>query len=107
MRTGKGDICGWLGRLLPAVVVLVCLSVWPAAAVGIWPSVVVGAVRAGRRARGGGSVVRWCAGVLADVVLSSVFPYVRPVRWRGVRRTARGLVTLCAALCAPGRIRRR
>ncbi|MFE0470993.1 hypothetical protein ACFW2V_05170 [Streptomyces sp. NPDC058947] len=103
MRTGKGDIYGWLGRLLPAVVLLVCLSLWPAAALGVWPSVLVGAVRAGRRARGGGSAVRWCAGLLADVVLSSVFPYVRPVR----RRTLRRVVTLCAVLCTPGSLRRR
>ncbi|MEU3849765.1 hypothetical protein [Streptomyces sp. NPDC029554] len=103
MRTGKGDICGWLGRLLPAVVLLACLVVGPAAALGVWPSVLVGVVRAGRRARGGGSVVRWCAGLLADVVLSSVFPYVRPVR----RGTLRRVVTLCAALCTPRSLRRR
>ncbi|MEV5351676.1 hypothetical protein [Streptomyces sp. NPDC052693] len=107
MRTGKGDICGWLGRLLPAVVLLVCLVVGPAAGAGFWPSVVVGAVRAGRRVRGGGSVARWCAGVVADAVFSSVFPFARPVRPRGVRRTVRRVVTLCAVLCTPGRIRRR
>ncbi|MGC5038458.1 hypothetical protein ACPXCS_21515 [Streptomyces sp. DT190] len=97
MRTGKGDICGWLGRLLPAVLVLVCLAVGPAAALGVWPSVVVAAVQACRRARGGGCALRWCAGVVADVVFSSVFPYARPVR----RATLRRAVTLCAALCTP------
>ncbi|MFF8671268.1 hypothetical protein [Streptomyces sp. NPDC015242] len=96
MRTGKGGIFGWLGRLLPAVVLLACLSVGPAAALGVWPSVVVGAVRACRRARGGVSPARWCAGVVTEVALSAVFPYARPVR----RRTLRRAVTLCAALCA-------
>ncbi|MEU3890851.1 hypothetical protein [Streptomyces sp. NPDC029041] len=98
MRTGKGDICGWLGRLLPTVVLLGCLLSWPALAAGVWPSVVVGAlgaVGAVRRPRGGGSVLRWCAAVAVDVLVSSVFPYARPPR----RRTLRRAVTLCAALC--------
>ncbi|MEU5396190.1 hypothetical protein ACFYQT_30810 [Streptomyces tibetensis] len=94
MRTGKGDICGWLGRLLPTVALLVCLLTWPALAAGVWPSVVVGALGAFRRPRGGGSVLRWCAAVAVDVLVSSVFPYVRPPR----RRTLRRVVTLCAAL---------
>ncbi|MCK8435157.1 hypothetical protein G3I77_19685 [Streptomyces sp. D2-8] len=94
MRTGKSDISGWLGRLLPAVALLLCLLSWPALAAGVWPSVVVGALGAYRRPRGGGSVVRWCAAVVVDVALSSVFPYVRPLR----RRTLRRAVTLCAAL---------
>ncbi|PPS78111.1 MULTISPECIES: hypothetical protein [Streptomyces] len=94
MRTGKGDICGWLGRLLPTVALLVCLLSWPALAAGVWPSVVVGALGAFRRPRGGGSVLRWCAAVAVDVLVSSVFPYVRPPR----RRTLRRVVTLCAAL---------
>ncbi|MEU1004927.1 hypothetical protein [Streptomyces tibetensis] len=94
MRTGKGDICGWLGRLLPTVALLVCLLTWPALAAGVWPSVVVGALGAFRRPRGGGSVLRWCAAVAVDVLVSSVLPYVRPPR----RRTLRRVVTLCAAL---------
>ncbi|WP_086854679.1 hypothetical protein [Streptomyces coeruleofuscus] len=103
MRTGKGDICGWLGRLLPAGVLLVCLWSWPVAAVGVWPSVLVGALRALRRPRGGGSLAGWCAAVAVDVLLSSVFPYVRPVR----RRTLRRAVTLCAGLCVCVADRRR
>ncbi|CAL9301078.1 hypothetical protein ABZ568_02990 [Streptomyces olindensis] len=95
MTTGKGDICGWLGRLLPAVVLLVCLSAWLPAGLGVWPSVLVGVVRASRRPRGGGSLLRWGAGMCADVVLSSVAPFVRPVR----RRTLRRAVTVCAVLC--------
>jgi hypothetical protein len=95
MRTGKSDICGWSGRLLPTVVLLVCLLSWPALAAGVWPSVVVGALGAFRRPRGGGSVLRWCAAITVDVLVSSVFPYVRPPR----RRTLRRAVTLCAALC--------
>jgi hypothetical protein len=95
MRTGKGDICGWLGRLLPTVVLLVCLPSWAALAAGVWPTVVVGVLGACRRPRGGGSVLRWCAAVAVDVLVSSVFPYVRPPR----RRTLRRAVTLCAALC--------
>ncbi|MEU1313618.1 hypothetical protein [Streptomyces tibetensis] len=103
MRTGKGDICGWLGRLLPNVALLVCLLSWPALAAGVWPSVVVGALGAFRRPRGGGSVLRWCAAVAVDVLVSSVFPYVRPPR----RRTLRRVVTLCAALyvSVTGRLR--
>ncbi|MFF7732598.1 hypothetical protein [Streptomyces sp. NPDC007984] len=102
MRTGKGDISGWLGRLLPAVL-LGCLLSWPLLTAGVWPSVVVGALGACRRLRGGGSVPRRCAAVLVDVALSSVFPFVRPLR----RRTVRGVVTLCAALYASvtGRLR--
>ncbi|MFD8230715.1 hypothetical protein ACFV20_02255 [Streptomyces sp. NPDC059696] len=95
MRTGKGDICGWLGRLLPAVVLLGCLLSWPVLTAGVWPSVVVGALGALRRPRGGGSGVRWWAAVVVDVVVSSVFPYVRPPR----RRTLRRAVTFCAAVC--------
>ncbi|MGW6641025.1 hypothetical protein [Streptomyces iakyrus] len=94
MRTGKGDISGWLGRVLPAVVLLGCLLSWPALAAGVWPSVVVGALGACRRPRAGGSVVRWCAGLAVDVAVSAVFPYVRPLR----RRTLRRAVTLCAVL---------
>ncbi|MGI5367962.1 hypothetical protein [Streptomyces iakyrus] len=94
MRTGKGDISGWLGRVLPAVVLLGCLLSWPALAAGVWPSVVVGALGARRRPRAGGSVVRWCAGLAVDVAVSAVFPYVRPLR----RRTLRRVVTLCAVL---------
>ncbi|WP_432118407.1 hypothetical protein [Streptomyces sp. bgisy032] len=101
MRTGKYDIFGWLGRLLPAVALLVCPSWWPPLATAAWAPVLVGVVRAVRRPRGGRSPLRWCAGVCADVMLSSVFPYGRPVR--GVRaRTLRRAVTVCAALCAPG-----
>jgi hypothetical protein len=105
MRTGKGDICGWLGRLLPTVVLLVCLRSWPAAAaaIGVWPSVAAGVLRALRRPRGGGSLPRRCVAVLADVLLPSVFPYVRPVR----RRTLRRAVTLCAGLCFSVADRRR
>ncbi|MEU0191324.1 hypothetical protein ABZ250_15890 [Streptomyces afghaniensis] len=105
MRTGKGDICGWLGRLLPTVVLLVCLRSWPAAAaaIGVWPSVAAGVLRALRLPRGGGSLPRRCVGVLADVLFSSVFPYVRPVR----RRTLRRAVTLCAGLCVSVVDRRR
>ncbi|MGW3989006.1 hypothetical protein [Streptomyces sp. NPDC004830] len=94
---GKDDICGWLGRLLPAVLVLVCLPSWPSLGAGVWPSVVVGAVRALRRPRGGGSVAGWCLAVGVDLLLSSVFPYARPVRRRSLRR----VVTVCAALCTP------
>ncbi|QCD57710.1 hypothetical protein [Streptomyces hawaiiensis] len=94
MRTGKGDISGWLGRLLPAVVLLGCLLSWPALPAGVWPSVVVGALGACRRPRGGRSVVRWCAAVAVDVALSSVFPYARTLRRRVLRRA----VTLCAVL---------
>ncbi|MFF7891237.1 hypothetical protein ACFZDI_04700 [Streptomyces sp. NPDC007907] len=94
MRTGKGDICGWLGRLLPAVVLLWCLLSWPVLTAGLWPSVVVGALGAFRRPRRGGSVLRWCAAVAVDVVVSSVFPYARAPR----RRTLRRVVTLCAAV---------
>jgi hypothetical protein len=96
MRTGKGDICGWLGRALPAVVLLLILLSGPLLGAGLWPSVVVGAVRACRRPRGGGSVVRWCAGTAAEVLLSTVFPYVRPVRRRALWKA----VTVCAVLCA-------
>jgi hypothetical protein len=105
MRTGKGDICGWLGRLLPTVVLLVCLRSWPAAAaaIGVWPPVAAGVLRALRRPRGGGSLPRRCVAVLADVLLPSVFPYVRPVR----RRTLRRAVTLCAGLCFSVADRRR
>ncbi|KDN76558.1 hypothetical protein DF19_17670 [Streptomyces olindensis] len=84
-----------MGRLLPAVVLLVCLSAWLPAGLGVWPSVLVGVVRASRRPRGGGSLLRWGAGMCADVVLSSVAPFVRPVR----RRTLRRAVTVCAVLC--------
>ncbi|MGI5428025.1 hypothetical protein [Streptomyces sp. CA-179760] len=107
MRTGKGDISGWLGRLvsrslwvgsvgvgvrvLVAVAVLVCLLSWPSA----WMPAGFAVLRACRRPRGGGSVLRWGAAVTVDVLLSSVFPYVRPVR----RRTLRRAVTLCAGLC--------
>ncbi|MEU0217392.1 hypothetical protein ABZ281_20720 [Streptomyces sp. NPDC006265] len=103
MRTGKGDICGWLGRLLPAVLLLGCLLSWPGLTAGVWPSVVVGVLGASRRPRGGGSLVRWCAAVAVDVALSSVFPFARPVR----RRTLRRAVTLCALLYASvtGRLR--
>ncbi|MEU3931694.1 hypothetical protein AB0E85_06545 [Streptomyces sp. NPDC029044] len=94
MRTGKGDISGWLGRVLPAVVLLGCLLSWPALAAGVWPSVLVGALGAGRRPRAGRSVVRWGAGLAVDVAVSVVFPYVRPPR----RRTLRRAVTLCAVL---------
>ncbi|MFE7896398.1 hypothetical protein ACFU3E_02435 [Streptomyces sp. NPDC057424] len=99
MRTGKSGISGWLGRLLPAVLLLVCLVSWPSPAAGVWPSAVVGALGvlgAYRRPRRGGSVVRWCAAVAVDVALSSVFPYVRPLR----RRTLRRAVTFCAVLLA-------
>ncbi|MET9758508.1 hypothetical protein ABZ016_05540 [Streptomyces sp. NPDC006372] len=118
MRTGKGDISGWLGRLvirgLPvacgaarALVVVglaVCLWSWPS--VGV--AVAAGALRAyrrppRRRPLGGRSVLRLCAGVVLDVLLSSVFPYVRPVRLRTLRRA----VTLCAALCVSVAGRRR
>ncbi|MFE1247665.1 hypothetical protein [Streptomyces sp. NPDC058735] len=99
MRTGKGDILGWLGRLLPTVALLVCLSLWPSLAPVGWAPVLVGVVRAVRRPRGGGSLLRWCAGVCVDVTLSSVLPYGRPVRLRG--RTLRRAATVCAALCAP------
>ncbi|MER7401870.1 hypothetical protein ABT373_05125 [Streptomyces sp. NPDC000070] len=95
MWTGKGDICGWLGRLLPAGVLLVCLWSWTPAAAGVWPSVAVGVLRALRRPRGGGSLPRWCAAVAVDVLLSPVLPYARPVR----RGTLRRAVTLCAGLC--------
>ncbi|GAA2763575.1 hypothetical protein GCM10010103_26160 [Streptomyces paradoxus] len=95
MRTGKDDISGWLGRVLPAVVLLGCLLSWPALAAGVWPSVVVGALVACRRPRAGGSMVRWCAAVAVDVAVSAVFPYGRPLR----RRTLRRAVTFCAALC--------
>ncbi|MEV7062235.1 hypothetical protein AB0N97_05475 [Streptomyces collinus] len=94
MRTGKNDISGWLGRVLPAVVLLGCLLSWPALAAGVWPSVVVGVLGACRRPRAGGSVVRWCAALAVDVAVSAVFPYVRPLR----RRTLRRVVTLCAVL---------
>ncbi|MEW2610156.1 hypothetical protein AB0937_08070 [Streptomyces sp. NPDC047880] len=94
MRTGKGDICGWLGRLLPIVVLLGCLLSWPVLTAGVWPSVVVGALGAFRRPRAGRSVLRWGAAVTVDVVVSSVFPYARPLR----RRTLRRVVTLCAVL---------
>ncbi|MGA5201442.1 hypothetical protein [Streptomyces variegatus] len=94
MRTGKGDISGWLGRLLPTLVLLGCLLSWPAPAAGVWPSVVVGALGACRRPRGGRSVIRWGAAVAVDVALSSVFPYARPLR----RRVLRKAVTLCAVL---------
>ncbi|WP_167409556.1 hypothetical protein [Streptomyces africanus] len=99
MRTGKGDICGWLGRLLPTGVLLVCLWSWPsaAAAIGVWPSVAAGVLRVLRRPRRGGCLPRRCAGALADVLLSSVFPYVPPVR-PVRRRTLRRAVTLCAGL---------
>ncbi|WP_190195927.1 hypothetical protein [Streptomyces djakartensis] len=113
MRTGKGDISGWLGRpvsrclrvgfaaarLLVVVALLVGLWSWPSVAV----AVAAGALRAYRRPRGGGSVLRLCAGVVCDVLLSSVFPYVRPVR----RRTLRRAVTLCAGLCVSVAGRRR
>ena len=103
MRTGKGDILGWLGRLLPAVLLLGYLLSWPVLTAGVWPSVVMGALGACRRPRGGGSVLRWCAAVAVDVALPSVFPFARPVR----RRTLRRAVTLCAALYASvtGRLR--
>ncbi|MFC9505117.1 hypothetical protein [Streptomyces sp. NPDC057002] len=103
MRTGKGDISGWLGRLvsrslwvgsvrvLVAVALLVCLLSWPS--VGLPAG--LAALRAYRRPRGGGSVLRWGFAVVVDVLLSSVFPLVRPVR----RRTLRRAVTLCAGLC--------
>jgi hypothetical protein len=39
-------------------------------------------------------VVRWCAALAVDVAVSAVFPYVRPLR----RRTLRRIVTLCAVL---------
>ncbi|MFF6875533.1 MULTISPECIES: hypothetical protein [unclassified Streptomyces] len=94
MRTGKGDISGWLGRVLPAVVLTGCLLAWPVLAAGVWPSVVVGVLRAGRRPRAGGSAVRWCAAFAVDVAVSAVFPYARPLR----RRTLRRVMTLCAAL---------
>ncbi|MFD5158420.1 hypothetical protein ACFWMJ_10165 [Streptomyces hawaiiensis] len=94
MRTGKGDISGWLGRLLPTVLLLGCLLSWPGLAAGVWPSVVVGALGACRRPRGGRSLVRWCAAVAVDVALASVFPYARPPR-RGMPRR---VVTLCAVL---------
>ncbi|CAM5506012.1 hypothetical protein ACIGPN_09155 [Streptomyces afghaniensis] len=100
MRTGKGDICGWLGRLLPTVALLVCLRSWPAAAaaIGVWPSVAAGVLRALRLPRGGGSLPRRCVAVLADVLLPSVFPYARPMPLVR-RRTLRRAVTLCAGLC--------
>ncbi|MEV5100708.1 hypothetical protein ACFQ7G_18505 [Streptomyces massasporeus] len=103
MRTGKGDISGWLGRLLPAVLLLGCLLSWPVLTVGVWPSVVVAALGTYRRPRGGVSVLRWCAAVAVEVVLSTVFPLARPVR----RRTLRRVVTLCAVLYASvtGRLR--
>jgi hypothetical protein len=103
MRTGKGDISGWLGRLLPAVLLLGCLLSWPVLTAGVWPSLVVGALGACRRPRGGGSVLRRCVAVAVDVALSSVFPFARPVR----RRTLRRIVTLCAVLYASvtGRLR--
>ncbi|MFC9127175.1 hypothetical protein ACFT4A_10055 [Streptomyces sp. NPDC057099] len=107
MRTGKGDISGWLGRLasgslwvgfvrgrvlvLVAVAVAVCLLSWPSA----WVPAGFAVLRACRRPRGGGSVLRWGAAVAVDALLSSVFPYVRPVRGRALRRA----VTLCAGLC--------
>jgi hypothetical protein len=102
MRTGKGDICGWLGRLLPAVVLLGCLWSWPAA-VGVWPTAAAVVLGALRRPRGGCSLPRWCVAVAADVLLSPVFPCVRPVR----RRTLRRAVTLCAGLCVSVTGRRR
>ncbi|CAM5502644.1 hypothetical protein [Streptomyces purpurascens] len=113
MRTGKGDISGWLGRLvsgslwvgsvgvraLVAVALLVCLLSWPAvglqAGLSAGTSAGIAVLRACRRPRGGGSVLRWGAAVVVDVLLSSVFPFVRPVR----RRTLRRAVTLCAGLC--------
>ncbi|MGW0867717.1 hypothetical protein [Streptomyces sp. NPDC002611] len=107
MRTGKGDISGWLGRLvsgslwvgsvrvgvrvLVAVAVLGCLVSWPS----FWVPAGFAVLRACRRPRGGGSVLRWGVSVAVDVLLSSVFPYVRPVRRRALRRA----VTLCAGLC--------
>ncbi|MFF7310482.1 hypothetical protein [Streptomyces sp. NPDC008137] len=107
MRTGKGDISGWLGRLasgslrvgsagvrvwaLPAVAVLVCLLSWPS----VWVPAGFAVLRAWRRPRGGGCGLRWGVAVAVDVLVSSVFPYVRPVR----RRTLRRAVTLCAGLC--------
>ncbi|MEV0240590.1 hypothetical protein AB0I06_11745 [Streptomyces sp. NPDC050674] len=94
MRTVKGDISGWLGRLLPAVVPLACLLAWQGLGAGVWPSVVMGVLGAGRRPRGGRSVVRWCAAVAVDALLPVVVPWVRPVR----RRTLRRAVTLCAVL---------
>ncbi|MFJ5998174.1 hypothetical protein [Streptomyces sp. NPDC092370] len=94
MHTGKGDISGWLGRLLPAVVLLVFPPSWQGLAAGVWPSVVVGVLRGFGRPRGGRSVVRWCAGAAVDVLLSPVVPWVRPVR----RRTLRKAVTVCAVL---------
>ncbi|MEU1847910.1 hypothetical protein ABZ499_01175 [Streptomyces sp. NPDC019990] len=120
MRTGKGDISGWLGRLLSrclwvgftaarvlVVGSLVCLWSWPLVGLWSWPSVAVavaaGVLRAYRRPRGGGTVPRWCAGVVCDVLLASVVPGVRPVR----RRTLRRAVTLCAGLCVSVTGRRR
>ncbi|MEU9569492.1 hypothetical protein AB0D62_06315 [Streptomyces massasporeus] len=103
MRTGKGDISGWLGRLLPAVLLLGCLLSWPVLTAGVWPSVVVAVLGAWRRPRGGGSWLRRCAAVAVEVGLSTVFPFVRPMR----RRTLRRVVTLCAVLYASvtGRLR--
>ncbi|MER7898589.1 hypothetical protein ABTX62_21395 [Streptomyces sp. NPDC096046] len=94
MGTGKGDISGWLGRLLPAVVLLVLPLSWQGLAAGVWPSVVVGALRGFGRPRGGRSAVRWCAAVAVDVLLCPVVPWVRPVR----RGTLRRAVTFCAVL---------
>jgi hypothetical protein len=101
MRTGKNDISGWLGRLasrglwLGSVGVRVLVAVALLACLLAWPSVALGVLRAYRRPRGAGSVLRWGVAVVVDVLLSSVFPYVRPVR----RRTLRRAVTLCAGLC--------
>ncbi|MFJ8714919.1 hypothetical protein ACIRD9_17280 [Streptomyces violaceus] len=109
MRTGKGDISGWLGRLvsgslwagsagvrvLVAVALLVCLLSWPTVGLSAGLPAGLAVLRACRRPRGGGSVLRWGVAVAVDVLLSPVFPYVRPVR----RRTLRRAVTLCAGLC--------
>ncbi|GAA4300879.1 hypothetical protein GCM10023086_16590 [Streptomyces venetus] len=113
MRTGKGDISGWLGRLVSRCLPVACVVARALVVVGLvvclwsWPSVgfalAAGALRAHRRPRGGRSVLRLCAGVIVDVLLSSVFPYVRPVR----RRTLRRAMTLCAALCVSVAGRRR
>ena len=113
MRTGKGDISGWLGRLVSrslwvgsvgvrvvvAAALLVCLLSWPT--VGLPAGLAV--LRAYRRPRGAGSLLRWGVAVGVDVLLSSVFPYVRPVR----RRTLRRAVTLCACLWVSVTDRRR